>query len=212
MKKIFVILHALCLLATQLATAKDAIEIPMEQICKPPYVLEAIKRRDPLFIDDFLTLHSLLRMANPYSVFEIGTCTGEGTLIIKNAVADHDVYSLELPLGESSYNIQIIGGACYLPYTQIMGDSLLVDYSSYYPLDAWFIDGAHDYHHVFYETKQALLSMPKIIVWHDADIPEVFKAIQEGLDNTDYLLFRVNNTRIAFSIPSTSNLIDLIYD
>lgn len=212
MKKLVLLLHAFCLLHLHSVNGQEALVISMEKICKPPYILGAIKRADPLFIDDFLSLHALLRMANPHSIFEIGTCTGEGTLIIKNAVADHTVYSLELPIGESSYDIQNIGAACYLPYKQIIGNSLHIDYSSYYPLEAWFIDGAHDYHHVFYETKQALLSMPKIIVWHDADIPEVLTAIQDALQHADYLLFRIDGTRIAFSIPSTSQLLNLIYE
>jgi hypothetical protein len=212
MKNFFLLLHALCLLHVHSVIGKEAVLISMEQICKPPYTLGAIKRNDPLFIDDFLSLHSLLRMANPHSIFEIGTCTGEGTLIIKNALADHTVYSLELPIGESSYDIQNIGEACYLPYKQIIGNSLYIDYSSYYPLEAWFIDGAHEYNHVFYETRQALLSMPKIIIWHDADIPEILTAIQDGLQYSDHLLFRINGTRIAFSIPSTSKLLNLIYD
>lgn len=187
-------------------TAIDPVYIEIESICKAPYAGDAILRRDPLFIDDFLTLHCLLRMAKPVSVFEIGTCTGEGTLIIKNAVGENVVYSLELPLGQSSYDIGEIGQICHLPYIQILGDSMTLNYSDFYPIDAWFIDGAHDYSHVFYETRQALLSSPCLIVWHDADIPEVFEAIRDGLDPSDYSLFRVNHTRIAFAIPTFKTL------
>jgi predicted O-methyltransferase YrrM len=193
-------------------TAKDVINITHEQVCKPPYASDAILRNDPLFIDDFLTLHSLLRMSNPASLFEIGTCTGEGTLIIKNAVGKGDVYSLDLPPGASSYDLQSIGARCYLPYRQIIGDSLLLNYQDYFPIDAWFIDGAHDYPHVFHETLQALLSDPGIIVWHDADIPEVFQAIKDALDTSGYLLYRVTDTRIAFAVPHTNNLQRLIYE
>jgi hypothetical protein len=187
------------LLGMSYLEAKEALHIPFEKICQEPYSNEAILRRDTLFIDDFLTLHSLLRRAQPASVFEIGTCTGEGTQIIKNAVGESVVYSLELPQGESSYDITQIGQDCSLPYVQLIGNSSVFPYSDYYPIDAWFIDGAHDYPHVFYETKQALLSKPSLIVWHDADINEVFDAIKEALDGSEYTLFRVDGTRIAFA-------------
>ena len=180
-------------------------------ICKTEYTRGAILRKDPPFVDDFLTLHSLLRIVKPSSVFEIGTCTGEGTLIIKNAVGNSPVYSLELPLEESTYHIQLVGKACTLPYIQITGNSLRLNYSAYYPIDSWFIDGAHDYPHVLHETKQAVLSHPKIIIWHDADIPEVLKAICDGLEEIEsYILFRVSDTRIAFAVPSTSKILEII--
>jgi predicted O-methyltransferase YrrM len=192
--------------------AKEAVHIDFEQVCQAPYTNDAILRKDPLFTDDFLTLHSLLRRAEPASVFEIGTCTGEGTQIIKNAVGESVVYSLELPQGQSSYDISKIGEACSLPYVQLLGDSSTFPYSEYHPIEAWFIDGAHDYEHVFYETKQALLSHPTLIVWHDADIQEVFEGIKDGLDESEYTLFRVDHTRIAFAIASTSELAESLHD
>lgn len=211
MKKVIAALF-LCLIVGALS-AKEVTYIDQRQICKAPYAQNAILRKDRLFVDDFLTLHSLLKMVNPQSVFEIGTCTGEGTLIIKNAVGKGVVFSLELPLEESTYDIQIVGKMCYLPYVQIIGNSMKLDYSEFYPIDAWFIDGAHEYSFVLYETEQALLSTPGIIIWHDADVPEVFQGIKDGLEgNDDYLLYRVNNTRIAFSIPSTSALVGVLND
>lgn len=209
MKKL--LFSIMALLATTQLAAKEFALINNSSICKPEYSQNAILRQDPPFVADFLTLHSLLKIVHPQSVFEIGTCTGEGTLIIKNAVGDAPVYSLELPLEESTYDIQIVGQRCYLPYIQIIGNSMTLDYSEFYPIDAWFIDGAHEYDFVLYETEQALLSNPSIIIWHDADIPEVWAAIRDGMDqNDDYLLFRVENTRIAFSVPQGSSLLEVI--
>lgn len=211
MKKIFTLIF-MFFIASNLS-AKEVIFINQDQVCKSPYTDHAILRKDALFVDDFLTLHSLLRIVKPVSAFEIGTCTGEGTLIIKNAVGDSVVYSLELPLEESTYDIQIVGKMCYLPYVQIIGNSLTLHYSDFYPIDAWFIDGAHNYFHVSYETRQALLSEPSIIIWHDADIQEVFEGIKDGLEEDEnYLLFRVLNTRIAFSVPRSSQLLEVIHD
>lgn len=191
--------------------ATSATFLNKESICKAPYKENAILRNDPLFIDDFLTLHSLLRIINPASLFEIGTCTGEGTLIIKNAIGNGTVYSLELPPGQSSYDLPSPGEMCYLPFTQIFGNSMTFDYKNYYPIQSWFIDGAHEYSYVLYETHQALSSSPKIIIWHDADIPEVFQAIKDGLEqDPTYLLFRVIDTRIAFAVPNTSILTEVI--
>ena len=209
MKKIFAMLFLVFAMGS--LSAKDVSYINQGQVCKAPYNKKAILRNDRLFVDDFLTLHSLLKMAQPRSVFEIGTCTGEGTLIMKNAIGNNVVYSLELPLNESTYDIGVAGKMCYLPYVQIVGNSMTLDYTEFYPIEAWFIDGAHEYTFVLHETKQAVLSAPSIIIWHDADIPEVFQAIKDGLDDRDdYLLYRVNNTRIAFAIPCTSQLVEVL--
>ena len=201
---------AICVFSSQIL-AKEIHILNHQAICKEEYTRGAILRKDPAFVDDFLILHSLLTMLNPISVFEIGTCTGEGTLIIKNAIGNNTVYSLDLPLKESTYDIQIVGKMCTLPYVQITGNSMNLNYSDFYPIDSWFIDGAHEYSYVLHETKQALLSHPKIIIWHDVDIPEVLQAICDGLDEDDnYALFRVSSTRIAFAVPLTSRIMEII--
>ncbi len=200
MSRFFILFFALFNMSISAVTYLDK-----DQFCQAQYSQNAILRRDPLFVDDFLILHSLLKMTSPLSVFEIGTCTGEGTLIIKNAIGKGILYSVELPIGESTYDLKKIGEMCYLPYVQIIGNSLSIDYSKYYPIEAWFIDGAHEYSFVLHETQQAMRSNPKIIIWHDADIPAVFAAIKDGLEQEEnYALFRVNDSRIAFAVPKTS--------
>lgn len=200
------------LLAFSSLIAKEVGFLTKEKIIYPPYKNNAILRQDALFVDDFWVLHSLIKMAKPVTLFEIGTCTGEGTLIIKNAIGKGVVYSLDLPPGLSSYDLgNRAGERCYLPYVQIFGDSMTLSYQDYYPIESWFIDGAHDYEHVYYETLKALESNPKIIIYHDADIPEVFQGIKDGLeDRIDFLLYRVVDTRIAFAVPSNSSVIKAI--
>jgi hypothetical protein len=189
------------LLANSQIFPKEVHYVTKEIICKKEYKTGAILRGDALFIDDFLCIHSLIRKFKPNSLFEIGTCSGEGTQIIKNAMRSGIVYSIELPPGESSYDIHSIGNKCTLPYVQIIGNSQSIDYSQYYPIESWFIDGSHDYPHVLYETKEAINANSKLIIWHDADIPEVFEAIKDGLDASDnYILYRIPYTRIAFSL------------
>ncbi|MCF7852557.1 MAG: class I SAM-dependent methyltransferase [Simkaniaceae bacterium] len=181
--------------------SKEVHYVSKEIVCSKKYKKGAILRRDNLFVNDFLCIHSLIRHFEPSTLFEIGTCTGEGTQIIKNAMRMGAVYSLELPPGESSYDIHSIGEMCKLPYVQVIGNSLNTDYTAYYPIESWFIDGSHDYFHVLHETKEAIKANSKLIIWHDADIFEVFKAIKDGLDlSDDYILYRVPDTRIAFSL------------
>ena len=166
---------------------------------------DAITRNEhPGFYFDFLVLHCLIRKYSPTSCFEIGTCDGSGTQVIKNAIREGTVYSLELaPEQQREYRLtkERIGSACRLPYIQLFGDSLSYNYAQNYPIDSWFIDGAHDYRHVSYESKQALKSRPKLIVWHDTDIPDVFNAIVDVFkDNKEYKLIRVSDTRVTYAI------------
>lgn len=171
------------------------------------------------FKEDYLVLHCLLRKYDPKSVFEIGTNMGTGTKIIKNAIGlEYPVFSLDLPTELAHISLQHpinegkgdnVGSKCDLPFAQLRGDSMKFDYSEF-PCEAYFIDGEHDYNHPFHETKKVLEQEPKLIVWHDTDIAEVAKAIQDAFTetinekkefgNNNYDLYRITDTRITYAV------------
>jgi predicted O-methyltransferase YrrM len=164
---------------------------------------DAIIRNEKGFENDFLVIHCLIRQYRPSNLFEIGTCEGAGTMIIKNAIGSGTVYSLELPPGESAYALskESIGSRCSLPFVQLFGNSMSYDYSRNFPIESWFIDGWHDYEHVYYETTQALFSNPLLIMWHDTDIPEIFKAVLDVLEeSSQYDVYRVVDTRMTYAV------------
>lgn len=155
------------------------------------------------FPEDYMMLHCLLRKYAPVSLLEIGTNHGRGTKIIKNALGKLScVYSLDLPDDlMDEYLRKHVGKACDLPFLQLRGDSLTFNYASIYPLDGWFIDGAHDYEHALHESREAIKSNARIIIWHDSDIPEVYNGIMEAFKNeTNYDLYRITDTRIAYAV------------
>jgi len=132
----------------------------------------------PPFLKDYITLHILLKIADPSTVMEIGTHVGEGTNIICNALPDAKVYSLDLPMELRDLSLQHpslksmdVGVMCKLPYTQLLGDSMNFDYYKY-PCEAYFVDGEHTEKNVLHETVQILNGKPKLIVYHDYDMPK----------------------------------------
>jgi hypothetical protein len=160
------------------------------------------------FLEDYRTLSCLLKEYKPNSVFEVGTNVGSGINVMAAALPLAKIYSLDLDyetmmLNSKQYPIgpngeDRVGSAARVQYTQLRGDSLTFDYSAY-PCEAYYVDGEHDYDHPFKETKEILKQKPKIVIYHDADIPEVFKGIVDGgAEDDDYVLFRVEGTRIAF--------------
>jgi len=161
------------------------------------------------FPDDYRVLHCLIRKYQPKTFFEIGTNRGTGTKIIKNAIGEGEVYSLDLPFGEGdkplySNGKDHTGINCNLPFTQLRGDSMTFDFSKY-PCEGYFVDAGHFYENVFKETTEILKLSPKLIVWHDSDIPEVYKAIHDAFkDNYEYNIIRVTGTRIAYSTKRTT--------
>jgi hypothetical protein len=75
------------------------------------------------------------------------------------------------------------------------------DYRQHYPIHGWFIDGEHTRPYVLHESREAIKSGARLIIWHDADIPEVLAGILEAFEgNTDYFLFDVEDTRIAYAL------------
>jgi len=134
----------------------------------------------------------------------------KGTLIIKNALGDDSkVYSLDLPNElahislqhpKSEGKINPIGSKCNLEYEQIFVNSLEFDYTSIYPLDGAYIDGEHIRKNVLHESKEMIKADCEIIIYHDADIVEVYHAIEDSHSYSNYTLYKVENTRIAYAI------------
>lgn len=167
------------------------------------------------FKEDYSVLHCLIRKHNIKSMFEVGTNMGTGTKIMKNAMGeDSQMFSLDLPTELAHISLQhpinegkgdSVGHRCDLPYTQLRGDSLKFDYTPY-KTEGWFIDGEHDYQHPFTETQAAIENEAKLIIYHDSDMPEVYRGIVDAFEYAsgekpnEYVLFRVIDTRIAFAI------------
>lgn len=167
------------------------------------------------FKEDYLILHSLIRKYKPKTFFEIGTNMGTGTQIISNAIIwdnnrkedlHFEFYSLDLPTELAHISLQHpisegkgdkVGSFCKFPYTQLRGDSMTFDFSKY-PCEGYFIDGEHNYIHVNKETYEAC-KFGNLIIWHDADIAEVWQAIEFTVPE-DFELFRVKGTRIAYAL------------
>lgn len=192
------------LLAIPALLKADLHFISFSDIYDPVLAQDAIIRQERGFENDFLALHCAIRKYAPFNMFEIGTCHGTGTIIIKNAIGDGTVYSLELhPDSQGDYHLTMeeIGYRCSLPYIQLFGDSMTYDYTQNFPIDSWFIDGQHDYIHVYYETLQAIRSNPKLIVWHDTDIQEVFQGVLDAFSSSpQYDIYRIIDTRVSFAV------------
>lgn len=177
----------------------------------PLLLSEAIENNEYKgFKEDYHVLHVLLRMHAPRSVFEIGTNMGTGTNIICNALPNAMVYSLDLPTELAHISLQHpisegkgdkVGSNCNFLFIQLRGDSRTFDFS-YYPCEAYYIDGEHTDEAVKHETKQAIRCKAKLIIWHDSDMPEVMRGILAGLTKS-YELYRVVDTRIAYALKKT---------
>lgn len=173
------------------------------------------------FKEDYLVVHSLIRLFRPKSLFEIGTNMGTGTNILCNAGKEWDmkVYSLDLPTELAHISLQHpisegkgdkVGSMCKFPYTQLRGDSIGFDYSQY-PCEAFYIDGEHDTDHVHIETVKAVTEgNANLIIYHDADIPAVYDGIFiafKGLMKmgVKFARYRVVDTRILFAVRRDSD-------
>lgn len=197
-------------------------EIRFNQIVRAPYSNNAFIRNDfPGFKEDYSVLHCLIKKYKPNYFMEIGTGSGLGTKVISKAMGikrfwlnpGKKVYSLDVPPGTDPKIMYPDGGEghpskagsdCNFPYKQIFGDSYNFDFSTYYPIEGWFIDGKHNYKYVKNDTELALKSNPILIVWHDIQINEVVRAVKETMAQTrTYKLFRVLGTRMGFAVKKS---------
>lgn len=200
---------------------KSYQELTSNQIITADLMQGAYVRHDfPGFKEDFSVIHCLLRKYQPANVLEVGTSHGYGTRVLCAAFKvrpfiawSSPVYSIDVPPGTDANIIypdhedghpKLPGKHCRFIYRyhQLFGDSRVFDYSPYYPLEAWFIDGKHNYEFCTADTLQALKAKPKLIIWHDLQIDEVRQAVTEVMSRyqNDYNLYRVIDTRIGFAL------------
>lgn len=183
------------------AKYKEKVEYCTSNLIINPAIAEdaIINDEFPGFKEDYLVLHCLLRQYKPSTLFEVGNNHGKGTKIMLNALPELIVYCLDLP-NEFSDAKEKTGSLCEMPFTQLLGDSMTFNYLQY-PCEAYFIDGAHTFEHVLHETTEILKLKPKLMIYHDANMPCVFDAVLKGFEgNDDYILTRVKDTRILYAI------------
>jgi hypothetical protein len=145
------------------------------------------------FKEDYLVIHCLISEWRPKSIFEIGTCTGMGCLVMKTSSPESKITTLD---------INQCGHLCPGDTEKIVGNSMTYDFSKHYPIDCWFIDGDHVYDNVYKETKEALKSEPRYIIYHDSDIPDVYDAIIDSFKDHGlnyYDLYQVVNPPFVYS-------------
>lgn len=164
------------------------------------------------FEDDYYVLHALIQKYKPQSFCEVGTHLGEGTRIICNAMEGQIVLSIDLPPDyDETKDIYInwnsekpkekVGNRCKFPYIQLFGNSKEFDFSPYYPIDAWYIDGRHNYEFCYGDTMNALKSKPKLIIWHDSLMIGVQDAIYQIIDeNKNYNAYYCRGTRVSWIV------------
>jgi len=174
----------------------------------------------PGFKEDYLGIHSLIKISKIHHFMEIGTSSGEGTKVIANAIGlqkwkfwenyGKKLYSIDVPPGTNPKIIypgaedghpKKAGAACDYPYIQLFGDSTKFDFSLYYPIEGWFIDGKHNYVYAKKDTLQALKSNPSLIIWHDKQIEGVKEAILDVMTKKhNYDLFDLIGTRLIYAV------------
>jgi predicted O-methyltransferase YrrM len=163
------------------------------------------------FVLSLITAH-----LQPSQIFEIGTGTGQGTLLMVRQAPSASIHTLDLGEAQSSLepqkdepplrNADELGSAYRTSehaerITQHLGDSATFDYSPFLAqMDLVFVDGAHTYEYVQADSRTALSLVTErgTIVWDDCSFlcPGVSRALIE-LRQRGNPVYRVLGTRFA---------------
>jgi predicted O-methyltransferase YrrM len=190
----------------QLFPGIDALTISMRH---------EVRERALLYAEAYV-LSLITAFKRPRRIFEIGTATGQSTLLMARQAPDAVIDTLDLGSALPALGVQTDEppwsdvesiGAAYRTtehearITQHLGDSATFDYE---PLagvvDLVFVDGAHTYEYVRSDSKNALrmLAPGGVIVWDDCNYqnPGVSKALRE-LHSAGTEVYRVHGARFA---------------
>lgn len=164
---------------------------------------------------DAFVLSLITAWARPRRIFEIGTGTGEGTLLIARQAPDARIDTLDLgeepaslgtDQGDQPLEAEAVGRAYRSQpqaerVTQHLGDSAGFDFSAFHgEMDLVFVDGAHTEHYVARDSRAALamLAPGGTVVWDDCHLRHagVSKALA-NLRREGHDVCRVDATRLA---------------
>lgn len=163
-------------------------------------------------------LGAITASLRPRKVFEIGTFTGGGTIIMaQQAGPDCRIYTLDLPPEQTELHLRGLeedppeadtarigerfrGTQYETQITQLYGDSASFDFSPFRgEIDLVFVDGSHSYEYVKNDTRQALrmLSEHGVIIWDDCSpqYPGVMRALNDL--GRSHPVYRLQSTRFA---------------
>ena len=152
----------------------------------------------------------------PKRIFEIGTATGQSTLLMARQAPEAAIETLDLGSVEPALGVQqdehpwaelesigaaFVGTEHAAHITQHLGDSATFDYEPFAgAVDLVFVDGAHTYEYVRSDSRNALrmLAPAGVIVWDHCNYqnPGVSKALHE-LHEAGTEVYRVHGTRLA---------------
>jgi hypothetical protein len=147
-------------------------------------------------------LAAIVEYLRPRKIFEIGTFTGGGTIIMaQHAGPECELHTLDMPPGHGHLQLpglvedppeadstrigeRFRGTVHARQIQQLYGDSAAFDFSTFAgKIDLLFIDGSHSYDYVRNDTLKALemLSPDGTIIWDDCSPlnPDVVRALDE---------------------------------
>jgi predicted O-methyltransferase YrrM len=155
-------------------------------------------------------------------VFEIGTFEGLTAAVFARNAPDAQVYSLDLPqrgdeglsrtrrsFAATSIAVTYDSGrllpifGCADRVELVRGDSAILDFAPYHPIDLFFVDGAHTTDYVARDTLSAIdVAAPEgWIVWHDALVPDVLRVLRAVATVHPVLWIRETNLAVCTSPP-----------
>jgi predicted O-methyltransferase YrrM len=173
-------------------------------------------RERALMYAEAYVLSLITAFTRPRRIFEIGTATGQSTLLMARQAPDAVIETLDLGSALPALGVQAdeppwadvdaIGAAFRgtehdARITQHLGDSATFDYEPFAgAIDLVFVDGAHTYDYVRSDSQNALhvLAPGGVIIWDDCNYqnPGVSKALHE-LQAAGTKVYRVHGTRFA---------------
>lgn len=174
-----------------------------------------VRERALLYAEAYV-LSLITAFLQPKRILEIGTATGQSTLLMARQAPDAEIDTLDLGSAPPALGVQAdeppwadlesIGAAFRgteheALITQHLGDSATFDYEPLAgAIDFVFVDGSHIYEYVRADSKNALRAIAPggVVLWDDCNYlnPGVSKALHE-LRSAGTEVYRVHGTRFA---------------
>ena len=200
----------------------ERLEVLFPEIDKLEISLRHSVRDRALLFAEAYVLSLITAYLRPARIFEIGTATGQGTLLMARQAPEARIDTLDLGSGAPSLGRQTgeppwqdldsIGEAYretdYAAHiTQHFGDSARFDFSPFHgQIELVFVDGAHTYEYVRSDSRNALAMVASggVVIWDDCNYvcPGVSRRLLE-LRREGLPIYRVLGTRFAvLRLPS----------
>lgn len=153
--------------------------------------------------------HSLIEACKPESYLEIGTAEGDSLFVFGSLLPEHGhIHWIDKAEKQTQFlreqSEKMLAPRAITSYRGLSTDVDARVGVQRRMFDVVYIDGGHDYETVLADCRNYVPLARKLVLWHDIQMPDVKRALDEYMNGKPYETF-INSDTMGYAILKVKN-------